>query len=116
MIVGFKSEETRRVFYGLVSRWLPADIQSAARRKLRVLDAAVALADLRTPPGNRLEARKGSRAGQHSICINDRSVANPLCVAGGRAGRKQAKRQCRRNAGRHKRQRGQRRNCRLSLK
>lgn len=71
MIVGFKSEETRRVFYGLVSRRLPADIQSAARRKLRVLDAAVALADLRTPPGNRLEARKGSRAGQHSICIND---------------------------------------------
>lgn len=71
MIVGFKSEETRRIFRGLVSRHLPPDIQSAARRKLRILDAAVRLSDLRSPPGNRLEALKGGRAGQHSLRIND---------------------------------------------
>ena len=71
MIVGFKSEETRRIFIGQTSRHLPADIQSVARRKLRVLDAAVRLADLRSPPGNRLEALKGGRLGQHSIRIND---------------------------------------------
>ncbi len=71
MIVGFGSEETRRVFRGQASRHLPPDIQNVARRKLRVLDAAVRLSDLRSPPGNRLEALKGSRAGQHSIRIND---------------------------------------------
>lgn len=71
MIVGFKSEEARRIFAGLVSRHLPPDIQTVARRKLRYLDAAVRLEDLRVPPGNRLEALRGSRGGQHSIRIND---------------------------------------------
>jgi toxin HigB-1 len=42
-----------------------------ALRKLLILDAAVTLNDLRVPPGNRLEKAKGSRAGQHSIRIND---------------------------------------------
>ena len=42
-----------------------------AYRKLLVLDAAETLADLRVPPGNRLEALKGARAGQHSIRVND---------------------------------------------
>lgn len=49
----------------------PPDIQTVARRKLRHLDAAVRLSDLRVPPGNRLEALRGERAGQHSIRVND---------------------------------------------
>jgi proteic killer suppression protein len=46
-------------------------IERQARRKLLLLDGAGALNDLRTPPGNRLEALKGDRRGQHSIRIND---------------------------------------------
>lgn len=46
-------------------------IERVALRKLRLLDAATSLSDLRVPPGNRLEALKGDRAGQHSIRIND---------------------------------------------
>jgi proteic killer suppression protein len=52
-------------------RRLAADLQRVALRKLRQLDAAVALADLRVPPGNRLEKLVGDRAGQYSIRIND---------------------------------------------
>ena len=47
------------------------NIESVARRKLRQLELAANLDDLRVPPGNRLEALKGDRAGQHSIRIND---------------------------------------------
>jgi proteic killer suppression protein len=71
VIIGFKSEEAKIIFNGFVSRRFPSDIQRVARRKLIALDAAVDLAGLRTPPGNRLEALKGSRVGQHSIRIND---------------------------------------------
>ncbi len=71
MILSFRDEETRKIFEGTVSRVLPPDIQQTARRKLRYLHSAEALGDLRSPPGNRLEALKGSRAGQHSIRIND---------------------------------------------
>jgi proteic killer suppression protein len=46
-------------------------VQRAALRKLRLLHNAASLNDLRVPPGNRLEALKGNRAGQHSIRIND---------------------------------------------
>ena len=46
-------------------------IERVALRKLRLLDAATSLNDLRVPPGNRLEALKGDRAGQHSVRIND---------------------------------------------
>ncbi|HXH65513.1 MAG TPA: type II toxin-antitoxin system RelE/ParE family toxin, partial [Mariprofundaceae bacterium] len=56
---------------GEVSRRLPQDIQQVARRKLRMLNNAAVLDDLRIPPANRLEALKGDRAGQHSIRIND---------------------------------------------
>jgi proteic killer suppression protein len=49
----------------------PSDLAAAARRKLRALDAAIGLDDVRSPPGNRLEALKGSRTGQHSIRVND---------------------------------------------
>ena len=55
---------------GLVSRRLPRDIQDVALRKLRMLNNASSLADLKIPPNNRLEALKGGRGGRHSIRIN----------------------------------------------
>ena len=51
---------------------LPSDIQQVAYRKLRMLNNAQGLADLRLPPGNRLEKLSGDRQGQHSIRINER--------------------------------------------
>jgi toxin HigB-1 len=71
MIVGFRDSEARLVYEGTRSRRLPPDIQATARRKLRIIDAALTLEDLRNPPGNRLEALRGERSGQHSIRIND---------------------------------------------
>ncbi|MFQ5582187.1 MAG: type II toxin-antitoxin system RelE/ParE family toxin [Mariprofundaceae bacterium] len=71
MIKGFADKETEKVWLGDVSRKLPQNIQHVARRKLRMLNNAEALEDLRIPPANRLEALKGNRAGQHSIRIND---------------------------------------------
>jgi len=71
MITSFASHETRLIFEGTRSRKLPSDIQEVARRKLLYLHAAQELRDLRAPPGNRLEALKGKRKGQHSIRIND---------------------------------------------
>jgi proteic killer suppression protein len=71
MIASFASQETRLIFEGKRSRKLPSDIQQVARRKLVYLNAAKNLTDLRSPPGNRLEALKGERKGQHSIRIND---------------------------------------------
>ena len=49
----------------------PADIQRTVRRKLLQLHAAVAVRDMAVPPGNRLEALKGNRAGEHSVRVND---------------------------------------------
>jgi toxin HigB-1 len=72
VIKGFADRETERVWSGEMSRRLPQDIQQVARRKLRMLNNAAQLDDLRIPPANRLEALKGDRAGQHSIRINDR--------------------------------------------
>lgn len=70
MIVSFRDTATERLTRGWrVKRF--AGIQSVARRKLRQLQIAGRLDDLRVPPGNRLEALKGDRAGQHSIRIND---------------------------------------------
>ena len=71
MIVGWKCRETERIWGGESSPRFPPDIQNVARRKLRMLDAAGSLDDLRSPPGNRLEALRHDRAGQHSIRIND---------------------------------------------
>lgn len=70
MIVSFRDKETEAIWRGDVSRRLPASIQQVARRKLRMLNAAQRLDDLRVPPANRLEALKGDRKGQHSIRIN----------------------------------------------
>ena len=71
MIINFKSKETKKIWEGEVSLRLPRDIQNIARRKLRMLNNARQLNDLRIPPNNRLEALKGDRVGQHSIRIND---------------------------------------------
>ena len=72
MIVSFASDETERLWHGQSSRKLPSDIQDRALRKLRQLDAARTMDDLRNPPGNRLERLKGDRQGQMSIRINER--------------------------------------------
>ena len=71
MILSFKSKETERIWQGHTSRKIPVDIQDRALRKLRQLDASRTVEDLRNPPGNRLEALKGARAGHMSIRIND---------------------------------------------
>ncbi len=71
MIRGFKGKEAEKIWRGTLSRHLPHTIQSIARRKLRMLNNAKTLEDLRIPPANHLEALKGRRKGQHSIRIND---------------------------------------------
>lgn len=70
MIRDFRCKDTEALFNDLSSRRFQA-IQNVARRKLEMLEAAKKLDDLKTPPGNRLEALKGNRCGQHSIRIND---------------------------------------------
>lgn len=71
MIRSFADRETERIWEGQLSRKLPTEMQTTARRKLRMLNNAETLQDLKVPPGNRLEALKGSRKGQHSIRINN---------------------------------------------
>ena len=70
MIRDFADKEAENVWNGTPSRRLPSGIQAVARRKLRMLNNAATLDDLRIPPANRLEALKGDRKGQHSIRIN----------------------------------------------
>ncbi|MGH7043685.1 MAG: type II toxin-antitoxin system RelE/ParE family toxin [Acetobacteraceae bacterium] len=72
MVRTFADKEAEKIWHGTPSRRLPTDIQPVARRKLRMLNNAAALDDLRVPPANRLESLKGNRKGQHSIRINDR--------------------------------------------
>jgi len=70
-IRSFRDAETEALFQtGRSKRW--ANIARVAARKLDMLDAAVTLQDLRSPPGNQLEALSGDRGGQHSIRVNDR--------------------------------------------
>jgi proteic killer suppression protein len=71
MIRSIKCEDTRRIWRGESSRKFPGEIHDRALRKLRQIDAAGTLDDLRNPPGNRLEMLKGGRAGQMSVRIND---------------------------------------------
>ena len=71
MIAGFACKDTERLYAGRrVRRW-PEDLCRLARRKLAQLAVSTVLGDLRVPPGNRLEALKGDRKGQHSIRVND---------------------------------------------
>jgi proteic killer suppression protein len=70
MIRSFADRDAEGLFHGQFARRLPSEIQRTAQRKLRQLNAVADLRDLAVPPGNRLEALKGDRAGQHSIRIN----------------------------------------------
>ena len=71
MIASFKDKDAEQLASGIrVARLVP--IERVALRKLRQLQVALTLDDLRVPPGNHLEALKGDREGQHSIRINDR--------------------------------------------
>ncbi|MGH9524565.1 MAG: type II toxin-antitoxin system RelE/ParE family toxin [Terriglobales bacterium] len=71
MIASFRDADAERLFRSGNSRRLPAKLRRAAARKLGWLHGAHDLNDLRIPPGNRLEALRGDRQGQHSIRIND---------------------------------------------
>jgi toxin HigB-1 len=71
MIAGFPDAEPLLIWSGHRSRRLPGNIQPVALRKLRMLNSARRLEDLRIPPANRLEALRGSRKGQYSIRINE---------------------------------------------
>ncbi len=71
MITTFHDDETHNVWEGEFSKKLPVQIQEKARRKLRMINNARCLGDLRIPPNNRLEFLKGRRKGQWSIRIND---------------------------------------------
>jgi proteic killer suppression protein len=71
VIKTFKNRMTEAVYEGESPKGFPADLVKTARRKLAYLDAAIDLNDLRSPPGNKLEALRKDRAGQHSIRVND---------------------------------------------
>ena len=71
MIKSFSCRSTEAIFLDRQTPEFPSTIQTTARRKLLQLQLAQRLSDLRVPPGNRLEALKGGRAGQHSIRVND---------------------------------------------
>ena len=71
MIKSFRDKETEEIFNRYFPSKLPQNIQNIARKKLVILDAVTEIEDLRVPPGNRLEALKDNRKGQHSIRIND---------------------------------------------
>ena len=69
-IKSFRCAETQALYEGKQPRRFK-NFEAVAERKLQMLDAAVQLRDLRSPPGNRLEPLHGNREGQHSIRIND---------------------------------------------
>lgn len=74
MIINFNSQATQDIYDGISSkqaRKIPLTVWKAAQRKLDMINAAVNLNDLKVPPGNRLEALKGSLEGFHSVRIND---------------------------------------------
>jgi len=72
VIKSFADRDTERIFTRIGARRWSSQVQRRALKKLVILDAAEQLADLRVPPGNRLEKLRGDRSGQHSIRINDR--------------------------------------------
>lgn len=70
MIKTFKCKETEKIWHDEFSKKFPTDIQRNARRKLRLLNQALCVQDLKSPPGNKLESLSGDRQGQYSIRIN----------------------------------------------
>lgn len=71
MIKSFKCKETEKLFNREFTKRIPKDLHRVAVRKLIMLHAAISLVDLKSPPGNMLEALRGDREGQHSIRINN---------------------------------------------
>ncbi|MEW6410028.1 MAG: type II toxin-antitoxin system RelE/ParE family toxin [Nitrospirota bacterium] len=71
MIKSFKNKETEKIYLREGSSKLPGDIQQISLRKLRMINNAKSINDLRIPPANRLEKLKGDREGQYSIRINN---------------------------------------------
>ena len=71
MIISFRNKETEKIWNGIVSKKLPREIQEIARRKLRMINNSVDIADLRIPPANRLEKLKGDLKEFYSIRINN---------------------------------------------
>lgn len=72
MIRSFADGSTENVYHGQCPNNLPSTIMSAARRKLRLIDAAFDLRDLKAPPGNKLHPLKNDRKGQYAIWINEK--------------------------------------------
>lgn len=72
MLKSFKNKDTELIFNRHISRRIPPAIHRIALRKLRMLNRALNLQDLKVPPSNHLEALKGDRKGQYSIRINDK--------------------------------------------
>ena len=71
MIINFGNKETEKIWNGVVSKKLPREIQEVARRKLRMINNSVDIADLRVPPANRLEKLTGDLSEFYSIRINN---------------------------------------------
>jgi proteic killer suppression protein len=71
VIVSFRDADTELLWDTGRSRRIPANLRISAWKKLAILNAAVMLDNLTVPPGNKLEALKGNRKGQHSIRVND---------------------------------------------
>ena len=71
MIISFGNSDTEKIWNGTSVKKLPIEIQNIGRRKLRMLNNSVDLADLRIPPSNRLEKLSGKLKGFYSIRIND---------------------------------------------
>jgi len=75
MIQSFADDTTADLFRERdtkAARRIPKDLWPVVRRKLKMLDVAQRLSDLKSPPGNRLEGLKGDRSGRHSIRVNER--------------------------------------------
>lgn len=71
MIRSFACKQTAALWNNQRHKKLPANLQQSVLRKLRLIESAIHINDLKLPPGNRLEALSGNRKGQHSIRIND---------------------------------------------
>ena len=71
MIRSFRDQQTENIFRRVRVKGFAQALQRSALRKLLILDAAESLADLRAPPGNRLERLRGDRDGQHSLRVNN---------------------------------------------
>jgi proteic killer suppression protein len=71
MIKSFADRRTQELYLTGKGKRIPSDVAGRAARRLEYVDLAARLEDLKVPPGNRLEALSGNRAGQHSIRVND---------------------------------------------